>query len=93
MFRQYGATTLWAQILLLIMCGLLVNGPYSIITTAVSSDLVSPIGNRTLGLVQIVGNGRRAEVITMYILIARVNNEERVLNVHSPIGNTLGKVT
>ena len=40
-FRSFGSESLWVYIVLLIINGMLINGPYGMITTAVSSDLVS----------------------------------------------------
>ena len=39
--RSYGTEELAVYIILLIVCGIFINGPYGMITTAVSSDLVS----------------------------------------------------
>ena len=38
--RAFGGGSLGLYVVLLIVTGVLVNGPYAIITTAVSSDLV-----------------------------------------------------
>ncbi|KAM4650585.1 glucose-6-phosphate exchanger SLC37A2 [Discoglossus pictus] len=38
-YNQFGQTSVSTSIGLLIICGMLVNGPYSLITTAVSADL------------------------------------------------------
>ncbi|XP_075460430.1 glucose-6-phosphate exchanger SLC37A2 isoform X3 [Ascaphus truei] len=38
-YNQYGQTQVSTSIAMLIICGMLVNGPYSLITTAVSADL------------------------------------------------------
>ena len=38
--RSYGTEDLAVYIILLIVCGIFINGPYGMITTAVSSDLV-----------------------------------------------------
>ncbi|KAL3693842.1 hypothetical protein R1sor_007493 [Riccia sorocarpa] len=39
MYRIYGSTTLYMNIILMMVAGALVNGPYALITTAVSADL------------------------------------------------------
>lgn len=39
MYRAYGGTSLWLNVGLLVVVGVFVNGPYSLITTAVSADL------------------------------------------------------
>ena len=39
--RVFGTEDLAVYIILLIVCGIFINGPYGMITTAVSSDLVS----------------------------------------------------
>ncbi|XP_068117435.1 glucose-6-phosphate exchanger SLC37A2-like [Hyperolius riggenbachi] len=38
-YNQFGQTDLSTAVALLIICGMLVNGPYALITTAVSADL------------------------------------------------------
>lgn len=38
-YQNYGAESIWASIILLIIVGILVNGPYALITTAVSTEL------------------------------------------------------
>lgn len=38
-YQNYGAESLLASIILLIIVGILVNGPYALITTAVSTEL------------------------------------------------------
>lgn len=38
-YNQFGQTDISTTIIMLIVCGILVNGPYSLITTAVSADL------------------------------------------------------
>lgn len=38
-YQNYGAESLAASIILLIIVGILVNGPYALITTAVSTEL------------------------------------------------------
>uniref|UniRef100_A0A1X7UQD1 Major facilitator superfamily (MFS) profile domain-containing protein n=1 Tax=Amphimedon queenslandica TaxID=400682 RepID=A0A1X7UQD1_AMPQE len=39
MYRYFGVKSVGASIALIIFCGLFINGPYALITTAVSSDL------------------------------------------------------
>lgn len=39
LYRVYGSETYWFNVLLLFLAGLFVNGPYALITTAVSADL------------------------------------------------------
>lgn len=38
-YQTYGTESLWMNIILLIIVGILVNGPYALITTAVSTEL------------------------------------------------------
>lgn len=38
-YRVYGSVSLFWNIILMFICGLFVNGPYALITTAVSADL------------------------------------------------------
>ncbi|KAL5728271.1 hypothetical protein ACHQM5_001378 [Ranunculus cassubicifolius] len=38
-YRTYGHISLWVNIILMFITGMLVNGPYALITTAVSADL------------------------------------------------------
>lgn len=38
-YQMYGATTIYLNILLLFLLGILVNGPYALITTSVSAEL------------------------------------------------------
>jgi OPA family glycerol-3-phosphate transporter-like MFS transporter 1/2 len=38
-YDYIGSMNLWVNVLLLILAGLLVNGPYALITTAVSAEL------------------------------------------------------
>ncbi|KAG9482420.1 glucose-6-phosphate exchanger SLC37A2 isoform X2 [Eleutherodactylus coqui] len=38
-YNQFGQTAVSATVAMLVVCGMLVNGPYSLITTAVSADL------------------------------------------------------
>ncbi|KAG8568232.1 hypothetical protein GDO81_013931 [Engystomops pustulosus] len=40
-YNHFGQTAVSTTVAMLIICGMLVNGPYSLITTAVSADLVS----------------------------------------------------
>lgn len=39
LYRLYGSQTFWLNIILLFVAGMFVNGPYALITTAVSADL------------------------------------------------------
>jgi OPA family glycerol-3-phosphate transporter-like MFS transporter 1/2 len=39
MYREYGSSSMSANIFLMMLAGMLVNGPYALITTAVSADL------------------------------------------------------
>ena len=39
MYREYGSVSMSANVFLMIFAGMLVNGPYALITTAVSADL------------------------------------------------------
>mmetsp|Transcript_41120 Transcript_41120/g.101430 ORF Transcript_41120/g.101430 Transcript_41120/m.101430 type:complete len:489 (+) Transcript_41120:164-1630(+) len=39
MYREYGSSSMTANIALMMLAGMLVNGPYALITTAVSADL------------------------------------------------------
>eukprot|EP00249_Psilotum_nudum_P017943 c26563_g1_i2 orf=580-2346(-) len=39
LYRAYGSASLWINLILLFMAGFFVNGPYALITTAVSADL------------------------------------------------------
>ena len=39
MYREYGSVNMTANVLLMMLAGALVNGPYALITTAVSADL------------------------------------------------------
>ena len=39
MYREYGSMNMTANVLLMMLAGALVNGPYALITTAVSADL------------------------------------------------------
>lgn len=38
-YESYGTESLWINIILLVLVGILVNGPYALITTAVSTEL------------------------------------------------------
>lgn len=38
-YQMFGATTIYLNILLLFLLGILVNGPYALITTSVSAEL------------------------------------------------------
>jgi OPA family glycerol-3-phosphate transporter-like MFS transporter 1/2 len=38
-YESYGNDNLWTNIILLMLVGILVNGPYALITTAVSTEL------------------------------------------------------
>lgn len=38
-YQAYGTETLGTNVLLLMLCGMLVNGPYALITTAISAEL------------------------------------------------------
>jgi OPA family glycerol-3-phosphate transporter-like MFS transporter 1/2 len=38
-YREYGSSSMTANVLLMMLAGVLVNGPYALITTAVSADL------------------------------------------------------
>lgn len=39
LYRVYGSESLWLNLILLFLAGMVVNGPYALITTAVSADL------------------------------------------------------
>eukprot|EP00250_Pteridium_aquilinum_P017292 c23552_g1_i1 orf=375-2036(-) len=39
LYRVYGSESLWLNLVLLFLAGVVVNGPYALITTAVSADL------------------------------------------------------
>ncbi|VVA20700.1 PREDICTED: putative glycerol-3-phosphate [Prunus dulcis] len=58
-YRVYGSLSMVANILLMFLSGLLVNGPYSLITTAVAADL----GTQTV----IRGNSRALATVTAII--------------------------
>jgi sugar phosphate permease len=40
MYRFFGSTSIGTAVVLILLCGLFINGPYALITTAVSNDLV-----------------------------------------------------
>lgn len=58
-YRIYGSVSMFSNISLMFLSGLLVNGPYSLITTAVAADL----GTQTL----IGGNSRALATVTAII--------------------------
>ncbi|CAN6699866.1 unnamed protein product [Malus baccata var. baccata] len=59
LYRLYGSLSMVANIVLMFLLGLLVNGPYSLITTAVAADL----GTQTT----IKGNSRALATVTAII--------------------------
>ncbi|XP_050388110.1 putative glycerol-3-phosphate transporter 5 [Argentina anserina] len=59
LYRAYGSLSMAANIILMFLAGLLVNGPYALITTAVAADL----GTQTL----IRGNSRALATVTAII--------------------------
>ena len=59
LFRVFGSISMYTNIGLMFLSGLLVNGPYSLITTAVSADL----GTQNL----IKGNSRALATVTAII--------------------------
>ncbi|KAL6221600.1 hypothetical protein ACLB2K_004996 [Fragaria x ananassa] len=59
LYRAYGSLSMFANIVLMFIAGLLVNGPYALITTAVAADL----GTQTL----IRGNSRALATVTAII--------------------------
>ncbi|KAL3824559.1 hypothetical protein ACJIZ3_020588 [Penstemon smallii] len=59
LYRLYGSISMFTNIALMFTCGLLVNGPYSLITTAVAADL----GTQDL----INGNSRALATVTAII--------------------------
>lgn len=59
LYRIYGSVSMFVNIALMFASGLLVNGPYSLITTAVATDL----GTKTL----IKGNSRALATVTAII--------------------------
>lgn len=58
-YRVYGSLNMFANILLMFLSGLLVNGPYALITTAVAADL----GTQSV----IQGNSRALATVTAII--------------------------
>lgn len=58
-YRLYGSLSMFASIGLMFVSGLLVNGPYSLITTAVAADL----GTQNM----VVGNSRALATVTAII--------------------------
>ncbi|XP_052200604.1 putative glycerol-3-phosphate transporter 5 [Diospyros lotus] len=58
-YRSYGSISMFANIVLMFLSGLLVNGPYALITTAVAADL----GTQSL----IKGNSRALATVTAII--------------------------
>lgn len=58
-YRVYGSLNMFANILLMFLSGLLVNGPYALITTAVAADL----GTQSM----IQGNSRALATVTAII--------------------------
>jgi OPA family glycerol-3-phosphate transporter-like MFS transporter 1/2 len=59
LYRVYGGVTLWLNMGLLFVAGFFVNGPYALITTAVSADLGSQGSLK--------GNGRAMATVTAII--------------------------
>ncbi|KAK9269640.1 hypothetical protein L1049_001417 [Liquidambar formosana] len=59
LYRVYGSVTMYINIALMFLSGLLVNGPYSLITTAVAADL----GTQSV----IEGNSRALATVTAII--------------------------
>lgn len=59
MYRVYGSVSMFINIVLMFISGLLVNGPYALITTAVAADL----GTQD----SIKGNGRALATVTAII--------------------------
>ena len=58
-YRIYGSISMFANVLLMFLSGLLVNGPYSLITTAVAADL----GTQST----VTGNSRALATVTAII--------------------------
>ncbi|KAA8535273.1 hypothetical protein F0562_030276 [Nyssa sinensis] len=58
-YRIYGSVSMFSNIMLMFLSGLLVNGPYSLITTAVAADL----GTQSM----IKGNSRALATVTAII--------------------------
>lgn len=59
LYRVYGGISMFANIMLMMMAGLFVNGPYALITTAVSADLGTHSSLR--------GNSRALATVTAII--------------------------
>lgn len=59
LYRVYGGVSMFANIMLMMMAGLFVNGPYALITTAVSADLGTHSSLR--------GNSRALATVTAII--------------------------
>ncbi|KAG6673565.1 hypothetical protein I3842_16G118100 [Carya illinoinensis] len=59
LYRLYGSVSMFANIGLMLLSGLLVNGPYSLITTAVAADL----GTQSM----VSGNSRALATVTAII--------------------------
>lgn len=58
-YRIYGSISMYTNLTLMLLCGLFVNGPYSLITTAVAADL----GTQSI----IKGNSRALATVTAII--------------------------
>ncbi|KAG0559950.1 hypothetical protein KC19_10G141300 [Ceratodon purpureus] len=58
-YRTYGSVSLTVNIILMVIAGMLINGPYALITTAVSADL----GTHS----SLQGNGRALATVTAII--------------------------
>lgn len=59
LYRTYGSVSLTLNIILMVVAGMLINGPYALITTAVSADL----GTHS----SLQGNGRALATVTAII--------------------------
>lgn len=59
LYRVYGSTSLYWNVILMFITGMLVNGPYALITTAVSADLGTHSSLR--------GNSRALATVTAII--------------------------
>jgi len=59
LYRTYGSVSLSLNIVLMVIAGILINGPYALITTAVSADL----GTHS----SLKGNGRALATVTAII--------------------------
>jgi OPA family glycerol-3-phosphate transporter-like MFS transporter 1/2 len=59
LYRTYGSVNLTLNIVLMVVAGMLINGPYALITTAVSADL----GTHS----SLQGNGRALATVTAII--------------------------